>query len=210
MQGRSRNCSSPRDENERLIAIIKVLQRHRFGPRSEKIDPDQLALMLEDVEQAIAAAEAEGKREPAGTPVRRKRQINRGALPKHLPREEVVVDLADKTCPCCQGLRVKIGEDVSERLDMIPARFKVIVTRRPKYACRACEGEVAQAPAPERLIEGGLPTENLIAAYGRRQIRRPYAALPAGPDLWPPAGGARSLDPGRLVGPRRLRAAPGI
>ena len=137
-----------RDENERLIAIIKVLQRHRFGPRSEKIDPDQLALMLEDVEQAIAAAEAEaeGKREPAGTPVRRKRQINRGALPKHLPREEVVVDLADKCCPCCNRLRVKLGEDVSERLDMIPARFKVIVTRRPKYTCRECDGEVAQAP----------------------------------------------------------------
>ena len=89
-----------RDENERLIAIIKVLQRDRFGPRSEKIDPDQLALMLEDVEQAVAAgeaeAEAEGKRESAGTTVRRKRQINRGALPKHLPREEVVVDLADR------------------------------------------------------------------------------------------------------------------
>src|SRR5882757_5881505 len=157
-----------RDENERLIAIIKVLQRHRFGPRSEKIDPDQLALMLEDVEQAIAAAiaaaEAEGKREPAGTPVRRKRQINRGALPKHLPREEVVVDLADKCCPCCNRLRVKLGEDVSERLDMIPARFKVIVTRRPKYACRECDGEVAQAPAPEHLIEGGIPTEALIAA----------------------------------------------
>jgi transposase len=85
-------------------------------------------------------------------------------LPKHLPREEVVVDLADKSCPCCGGLRVKIGEDVSERLDMIPARFKVIVTRRPKYACRDCDGEVAQAPAPEHLIEGGIPTENLIAA----------------------------------------------
>ena len=157
-----------RDENERLIAIIKVLQRHRFGPRSEKIDPDQLALMLEDVEQAVAAgeaeAEAEGKREPAGTPVRRKRQINRGALPKHLPREEVVVDLADKCCPCCNRLRVKLGEDVSERLDMIPARFKVIVTRRPKYACRDCDGEVAQAPAPEHLIEAGIPTEALIAA----------------------------------------------
>ena len=157
-----------RDENERLIAIIKVLQRDRFGPRSEKIDPDQLALMLEDVEQAVAAgeaeAEAEGKREPAGTPVRRKRQINRGALPKHLPREEVVVDLADKCCPCCNRLRVKLGEDVSERLDMIPARFKVIVTRRPKYACRDCDGEVAQAPAPEHLIEAGIPTEALIAA----------------------------------------------
>ena len=157
-----------RDENERLIAIIKELQRHRFGPRSEKIDPGQLALMLEDVEQSIAAgeAEAEGEREdkPAKTPTGRRRQINRGALPKHLPREEIVVDLADKDCPCCGGLRIKIGEDVSERLDMIPARFKVIVTRRPKYACRDCQGEVAQAPASEHLIEGGIPTEALIAA----------------------------------------------
>jgi transposase len=156
-----------RAENERLIAIIKALQRHRFGPRSEKLDPDQLALMLEDVEQAIAAGEAraEGKdeNEPAKTSVRRKRQINRGALPKHLPREEVVIDVDDKSCPCCNRLRVKIGEDVSERLDMIPARFKVIVTRRPKYACRSCDGEVTQAPATEHLIEGGIPTEALIA-----------------------------------------------
>src|SRR5271163_4570215 len=155
-------------ENERLIAIIKELQCYRFGPRSEKIDPDQLALMLEDVEQVIAAsaaqAESQTADQPAKTPIQRKRQVNRGALPKHLPREDVVVDIADKSCPCCNGLRVKIGEDVSERLDMIPARFKVIVTHRPKYACRVCEGEVAQAPAPEHLIEGGIPTENLIAA----------------------------------------------
>jgi transposase len=153
-------------ENERLIAIIKELQRHRFGPRSEKLDPDQLALMLEDVEQSIAAGEAESERQekPAKTPLQRKRQVNRGALPRHLPREEIVVDLADKSCPCCKGLRVRIGEDASERLDMIPASFKVIVTRRPKYACRDCAGEVAQAPAPEHLIEGGVPSENLIAA----------------------------------------------
>ena len=122
-------------ENERLIAIIKELQRHRFGPRSEKIDPDQLALMLEDVEQAIAAAaaqaEARSREKPAKTPDERKRQVNRGALPKHLPREEVVVDLADKTCPCCQGLRVKIGEDVSERLDMIPAASRLLLRAGP-------------------------------------------------------------------------------
>ena len=128
-------------ENDRLIAIIKQLQRHRFGPRSEKIDPDQLALMLEDVEQSIAAgkAEAEGKPEegPAQTPIPRKRRVNRGALPKHLPREDVVLDLADKSRPCCNGLRVEIGEDVSERLDVIPASFKVIVTHRPIYSWRA-------------------------------------------------------------------------
>ena len=98
-----------RVENERLIAIIKELQRHRFGPRSEKIDPDQLALMLEDAEQSIAAGEAEAEareeQEPAKPPSARKRRINRGALPKNLPRVEVIVDIADKSCPCCKGQR---------------------------------------------------------------------------------------------------------
>jgi transposase len=93
----------------------------------------------------------------------RKRQINRGALPPHLPREEVVIDVADKTCACCGGRKHCIGEDVSERLDVIPAQFKVIVTHRPKYACAACAGEVVQAPARERLIENGIPTEALVA-----------------------------------------------
>ena len=71
--------------------------------------------------------------------------------------------MADKTCACCGGLKHRIGEDVSERLDVIPAQFKVIVTRRPKFACQACAGEVVQAPAPERLIENGIPTEALVA-----------------------------------------------
>ena len=73
------------------------------------------------------------------------------------------IDVADKTCACCGGLKHRIGEDVSERLDVIPAQFKVIVTRRPKYACQVCAGEVVQAPALERLIENGIPTETLVA-----------------------------------------------
>jgi transposase len=56
-----------------------------------------------------------------------------------------------------------IGEETSQRLDVVPAQFRVIVTRRPKYACRACEQAVVQAPAPERLIKGGLPTEAMVA-----------------------------------------------
>lgn len=66
-------------------------------------------------------------------------------------------------CPCCSGAMHVIGEDVSKRLDVIPAQYQILVTRRPKYACRACEGAVVQAPAPARLIEGGLPTERLVA-----------------------------------------------
>jgi transposase len=152
-------------EIDRLTAIIKALQRHRFGRRAEQLDPDQLALALEEVEQTLAAAEAAEEKSAVATPGKppRRRKINRGALPAHLPREEVVLDVADKSCACCGGLKVCIGEDTSQRLDVVPAQLKVIVTRRPKYACRACQGEVVQAPAPERLIENGLPTEALVA-----------------------------------------------
>jgi transposase len=65
-------------------------------------------------------------------------------------------------CPCCAGTLHRIGEDVSERLDVVPAQFRVLV-RRPKYACRVCSDVVVQAPAPARLIEGGVPTEATVA-----------------------------------------------
>jgi transposase len=152
-------------ETERLRQIIKALQRHRFGRRAETLPTDQLELALEDVEQA--EAEADAKVETAAPEKKaertRTRRANRGSLPAHLPRVETVVDIEDKTCPCCQGALHQIGEDVSERLDVIPVQFRVLVTRRPKYACRACEEGVVQAPAPARLIEGGLPTEALVA-----------------------------------------------
>jgi transposase len=151
-------------EIARLITIIGELQRHRFGRRSERLDADQLALALEDLEQTLAALEAATEKDDQATKqLTRKRRINRGALPSHLPREEIVLDVENKTCACCGGLKHRIGEDVSERLDAIPAQLKVIVTRRPKYACAACAGEVVQAPAPERLIESGIPTEALVA-----------------------------------------------
>src|SRR5271166_6911296 len=153
-----------RAQNERLRQIIKELQRHRFGRRAESLPEDQLLLALEDVEQAEtdAAASAE-ENAPAERALAQKRRLNRGSLPPHLPRIETIVDLDDKTCPCCRGALHKIGEDVSERLDVVPAQFRVFVVRRPKYACRSCESAVVQAPAPARLIEGGLPTEALVA-----------------------------------------------
>lgn len=153
-------------ERDRLRAIIRELQRHRFGRRSEQLDPDQLALALEEVEQSVAAVEAETARTPArpvSSLASARRQVNRGALPAHLPRIETVIEMADKTCPCCHAAMHQIGEDVAERLDIVPAKLRVLVVRRPKYACRACPGTLVQAPAPPRLIEGGLPTEALIA-----------------------------------------------
>lgn len=153
------------DQNERLRHFIRQLQRMQFGRRSEKLDPDQLALALEDLEQAVVEADAEA--EKADPPLRqargRKRRQSRGALPDHLPRIEVVIEPATTVCRCCQGAMHVIGEDRSERLDVIPMRYQVVVTRRPKYGCRTCQSAVVQAPAPSRLIEGGLPTERMVA-----------------------------------------------
>ena len=75
----------------------------------------------------------------------------------------MVIAPASMTCPCCAGPLHPIGEDVSRRLDVVPAQHRILVTRRPQYACRGCAGAVVQAPAPARLIEGGLPTERLVA-----------------------------------------------
>ena len=152
-------------EASRLRTIIKELQRHRFGRRSERLDPDQLAFALEDLEQMLAAAEVAEDQKPAvaGERANRRRKVNRGALPPDLPRIERLVDIADKACPCCGGELHRIGEDVSERLDVIPAQFRVLVTRRPKYGCRRCESAVVQAPAPAHIVDGGLPTEALLA-----------------------------------------------
>ncbi|MCP1838672.1 hypothetical protein ACVIHI_008400 [Bradyrhizobium sp. USDA 4524] len=123
-----------RCESERLRQIIKELQRHRFGRRAETLPEDQMLLGLEDVEQVAAYGEAQDVSAPEGRDARtRKRRGNRGALPAHLPRIEVIVDIEDKTCPCCQGELHRIDEDRSERLDLVPAQFRILATRRPKY-----------------------------------------------------------------------------
>ena len=154
-----------RAESERLRQIIKELQRHRFGRRAESLPEEQLQLGLEEAEQIAAAGDAENEEKvPAEQKARAaRRQANRGALPAHLPRIETVVDIDGTICPGCGGALHRIGEDVAERLDIVPAQFRVLVVRRPKYACRACEDVVVQAAAPARLIEGGLPTEATVA-----------------------------------------------
>ena len=156
------------EARRRLEAIVSELRRDKFGAKSEKLSADQCNLPLEDVEIAQGVldaaqekAEAAIKGKPAGgTSVRNR---NRGQLPVHLPRMERVIEPDSTLCPCGCGEMSKIGEDVSERLDLIPAQLRVLVTRRPKYACRRCSAAVAQAHAPEHVVPGGLPTEALIA-----------------------------------------------
>jgi transposase len=153
-----------REEIARLHMLIAVLLRNRFGRRSERLGEEALQQGVEDIEQSLGEQEAKieaaqpAAKRPA-TPSKR----NRGSLPEHLPRVEVVVDIAEKTCPCCGAPLHAIAEDRSEMLDYVPAQLRVQVIRRPRYGCRACEGAVVQAPAPERPIDGGMATEVLLA-----------------------------------------------
>ena len=108
---------------------------------------------------AAVHAEDEAVDPPKAKSAKRK---PRGTLPKHLPRVEEIIE-PDSTACACGHERHVISEDVSERLDIVPAQFRLIVTRRPRYACRKCEGSFVQAPAVPRLIEGGMPTEATLA-----------------------------------------------
>ena len=95
-------------QNDQLRAIIKELRRALFGRRSEKAaHPDQLQLALEDIEQALAQSEAEAEQADATLKASRTRQrrVNRGALPKHLPREEIVIEPESQTCPLLPAVR---------------------------------------------------------------------------------------------------------
>jgi transposase len=158
--------------NARLEAINAEIRRALFGRKSERITEDQLSLALEELETSLATAEAEEeKTDPAlKAAATRKRRASRDENLDHLPHEEMVIEPESKACPCCGGELHVIGEDTSKRLDKVPAKVRVIVTRRPKYACRSCEktgadtvAGVIQATAPARLIEGGLPTEAMVA-----------------------------------------------
>jgi transposase len=154
-------------ENDKLRLLIQRLTRHQFGRRSEQLSADQLQFGLEDLEQTIAANQAA---QDAAAPVtglpRRPRpdqsSRNHGALPTHLPRYEVVIDIEHSACPCCGNALQAIGELRTEQLDVIPTQLRVRVTRRPRYACRACEDTIVVADAPDRPVDGGMPTEALI------------------------------------------------
>ena len=158
------------DRNRRLEHLNTELRNALFGKKSEKLGADERQLSFDDLGTAIAEAggppdepaqnEESGARHP-----RRPREPRSGVrFPPHLERLTQVIEPDTLMCPCGCGEMTKIGEDRSERLDVEPAKFLVIEAVRPRYACNKCkEGGVAQAPAPAFLIEGGLPTEALLA-----------------------------------------------
>jgi transposase len=144
---------------EQYKAQLHKLRRMQFGQSSEALDTqiEQLELQLEDLEEAEAArVAATPQPRPARSPAVRK------PLPAHLPREDVVYPTAE-VCPNCGGTHlVKLGEDITEVLEKIPARLKVIRHVRPKVSCRTCE-MITQAPSPDLPIEKGRPGPGLLA-----------------------------------------------
>lgn len=148
-------------EIEMLKVQLARLRRERFGRSSEKLDRtiEQLELTLGELEEADGARQARlaaivPARDRAAPPVRR-------PLPAHLPREEIVHAPAC-TCPHCGGALHRLGEDASEILDYVPARFKVVRHVRPKFVCRRCE-TITQAPMPDLPIARGRPGPGLLA-----------------------------------------------
>lgn len=152
--------------NERianLTLIMKVLQRTQNGKRSERlrlgVNDEQVSFAFEEVETGLSAIRSELDRAAKDKPKRAPRP--RKGFAAHLERIEEVIE--PEIPAGCEGLaKVLIGEDRSERLDVVPPKFRVIVTRRPKYAFRGSDG-VVQALAPAHIIEGSLPTERLLA-----------------------------------------------
>ena len=114
---------------------------------------------------AVAEAEEHQARLTQDAPRKKafRAKRNLGNLPENLPRVEKLIEPDNTLCPCGCGEMVRIGEDRTERLDIVPAQLRVIVTVRPKYACPTCKGGVTQAKSPPHLIEGALPTEGAIA-----------------------------------------------
>jgi transposase len=164
-------------EVERLKAMIAQLRRRQYGPRSERLDPDQYRLELDALHEqlrraeAAAAAEAdgdEGAAAPAGRTGKgktgkKKPARNQGALPDDLPTIEDVVEPEAASCACCGGALHRIGEDVTEQLEWVPGYLQKRKTRRPKYGCRSCESAPVQAEAPASPVPGGLPTCSTVA-----------------------------------------------
>ena len=154
---------------EKLKFTIRKLRHERFGQSSERgALLDQLELQLADLEADAAQAEAAAQMAAAATSEKitvasfERRRPARRPLPEHLPRERIVYP-APSACPCCGGTTLrKIGEDVTETLELVPRQWKVIQHVREKFSCRTCEA-ISQPPAPSHPIARGRAGPKLLA-----------------------------------------------
>ena len=164
-------AQADRSSHEALIAHLKLeiekLRRELYGTSSERKARLllQMELQLEDLEAAATEDELAAEQAAAGAqtvhPPQRKRPL-RKPFPDHLPRERVVIT-APESCPCCGSARLsKLGEDITETLEVVPRSWKVIQTVRERFSCRNCE-TITQPPAPFHVTPRGFAGPNLLA-----------------------------------------------
>jgi transposase len=165
------NAQADLSSTEAFISHLKLeiekLRRQLYGTRSERKARllEQMELQLEELEAAATedelAAEKAAARTQSVESFQRKRPA-RKPFPAHLPRERVVIP-APESCPCCGSSRLsKLGEDITETLEVVPRQWKVIQTVREKFSCRACE-TITQPPAPFHVTPRGFAGPNLLA-----------------------------------------------
>jgi len=147
---------------DQLTHEISILKRLKFGKRSEQLNTEQASLLDETIDADLAAIETELEQLQSNAPEQKQRQQpKRAPLPPQLPRTDIHHEPDDVTCQCgCQ--RVRVGEDVSEKLDYTPGVFTLERHIRGKWACKTCE-TLIQAPVPPHVIDKGIPTAGLLA-----------------------------------------------
>ena len=170
-QARAAAAQAEVSSQQALIAHLKLeilkLNRARFGPGSERTARllDQLELQLEELEASVTEDELAAERAAARTTTVaafERRKPSRKPFPEHLPRERVV-EPAPTSCACCGGSRLaKLGEDVTETLEVIPRQWKVIQHVREKFTCRDCE-RITQPPSPFHVTPRGWAGPSLLA-----------------------------------------------
>ncbi len=175
-----------------LKLMIEKLKRELYGQRSERTMRliDQMELQLEELEAKATEDElaAVAMSRQASLPARLRGCPVRKPFPQHLPRERVII-AAPTSCPCCGSMKLaKLGEDVTETLEVIPRQWKVIQTVREKFTCRECEA-ITQPPAPFHVTPRGFMGPNLLAMLLFEKFAQHQRNYP------PPCHWAESLNP---------------
>jgi len=150
---------------EHMLEQFKLAQLRKFAPSSEK-NPQQQDL-FDESDRAVENDDTQvtkGSITVAAHERKKKGQPKRTPLPAHFPRERIEYDVADndKYCDCGHD-KTKIGEDITEQLDVVPPQFKVIQHVRPKYACKHCQQGVAQSPMPKLFLPKSIAAPGLVA-----------------------------------------------
>jgi transposase len=158
---KNRELSYRQTRIDQLTHEIAALKRLQYGKRSEQFTAEQMSLLDEAIDADLAALEIELEQLQPTPADKQRHKPKRAPLPPHLPRTDIYHEPEDITCSCgCQ--RIRVGEDISEKLDYAPGVFTVERHIRGKWACKACE-TLVQAPVAPHVIDKGIPTTGLLA-----------------------------------------------